>query len=311
MTNDDLAKLVDTNDEWIVTRSGIRERRFLGEGETEAGLTAEAARRALQQAGTDPSEIDLVLLCTYTSRRSCPSLSCETAHQLGLDHVPAMDLNAACSGFIYGLHVADALVRTGVHRRILLVAAEFHGQFLDFTDRKTCVLMGDGAGAAVIAPDGSGNGHGVHSTWIGADTSSTDAILIDRKEALDPSAPHARQGEHPFFQMRGREVFKFAVRIVGPTMDKALELAGWNASDIDLLVMHQANIRIIRAAADRLGLPDEKVFANIEKYGNTAAASIPLALAEAVDQGRLHRGMRVVLVGFGAGFTYGAATLTW
>jgi len=312
MTNEDFSKFLDTDDEWIASRTGIRERRVLAEGESEATLAAEAARAAMQRAGVGPGDIDFVIATTYSPTRLCPAVSSEVQALLGLGLIPAFDLNAACTGFVYAIQVADALIRTGAYRNILIVSAEAQSRYLDYTDRSTCILLGDAAGAIVMSRSTNGDAGAIHSTWLGADASGSELIVVADKQPLDPSAPMARKGgPHPLFQMNGREVFKFAVRVVGPTLDEALSRAQMTADQIDLLVMHQANVRIINAAADRLGLPPEKVFVNIGKYGNTASASIPLALTEAVESGQLRPGMRVVLVGFGAGFTYGAAVLTW
>lgn len=311
VSNHELAQIVETSDEWIVTRTGIRERRFLGNGETLAGIGAQAARKALENAHLTVGDIDFLIACTYTPERQCPSVACELHEALGLGMKPAIDINAACSGYLYAVHFANNLIRAGAHRNILIVSLEAQSKYLDFTDRTTCVLFGDGAAATVIGAVEDGARSQILATTVGADGTGKEMITHDFGGPLDTESPHARNGKYPFLRMNGREVFKFAVRIVGPALDEVLALSGVSASDVDLLIPHQANIRIINAAAERLNLPPERVMANIEKYGNTASVTIPLALADAIEQGRLKPGDHLALVAFGAGYTYGSAIVKW
>ncbi len=309
LSNDDLAHMVDTNDEWIVTRTGIRERRILSDGETVASLGAEAGKAAIENAGLKPEDIDLLIVCTYTPDRLCPSAACSVHAKLGLDTAPAFDVNAACTGFMYGLHIADNMVKAGAHRNVLVIGVEGQSRYVDYTDRATCILFGDGAGAVVVGAVEDGDDRGILCNYLATDSKGAELITLgcrarENGHIAQPQSPAIPTGE--FLNMNGREVYKFAVRAVGQALDEALKRAGMTADQVDLLVPHQANIRIIDAAAERLGMPRERVVINIEKYGNTAAASIPLSLNEAVNSGRLKPGMTVALVGFGAGLTYGA-----
>ena len=310
LSNDDLAEMVDTNDEWIVTRTGIRERRILSEDERLADFASAAGRKAIQKAGLSKDDIDLVIVSTFTPERLCPSISCEVQEQLDLGRTPAMDVNAACSGFVYGLHLAHGLISAGMHKNILLIGAEAHSRIVDFTDRSTCILFGDGASAVVVGT--ANNGSGIYGSVLGADGKGKELITVNPgEEPLDPSLSKNSATPRQLLRMQGREVFRFAVNMVGEALDEVLAASGLQPTDVDLLVPHQANIRIIQAAAKRLSLPEEKVFVNIERYGNTAAASIPIALDEAEQSGRLKKGDTVVTVGFGAGFTYGATIFKW
>lgn len=313
LTNDDLARIVDTTDEWIVTRTGIRERRLLSPGELLADYGAEAARRALDNAGVPLSEVDLILACTYTPDRLCPSLACDIHHRLGpeLGSAAAFDLNAACSGFLYGLHLADKLIATGTHRRILLIALENHSGILDFTDRSTCILFGDGASAVVLGPVEDGSDSGIYATCIGADGEGTAHIQLLHDGPMHPESPHARNDGQPYLRMNGREVFKYAARVFGAALDEVLALAGMSTDQIDFLIPHQANMRIIRAGAERIHISPERVVMNIERYGNTASVSIPLGITDLLAEGRLKKGDTLALVAFGAGYTYGAAVVKW
>lgn len=309
VTNDDLAKIVDTNDEWIFSRTGIRERRLLADGEKPSMLAKGAARDAIADAGLASTDIDCLIVCTYTADRLCPTTACVLQHELGMRHVPAFDLNAACSGFMYGIHVADAMIRAGVHRHVVVVGVEGQSRFVDWTDRTTCILFGDAAGAVVMGPVTDGSDRGFHSIHLGADGAGAEMITINYGGAAMPfDADKAKRGDY-CIKMNGREVFKFAVRGVQTALDEGLRQAGMTHDDVDILIPHQANVRIIDTAAERLKLPKERVFVNIDRYGNTAAASIPLALCEAVRHGRLKRGQTAALVGFGGGFTYGSALL--
>lgn len=294
LTNKDLEAMVETSDEWIVTRTGIRERRMSAEGETTADLACEAAKRALSASGVAAEEIDLIVVATITPDSSFPSTACILQERLGMKKAAAFDVSAACSGFIYGMANAYHFIAQGMYRYALVIGAEQLTRITDYTDRNTCILFGDGAGAVVLGP--VAEGRGFRSFELGADGSG---------------GVHLNINENGHIYMNGREVFKFAVRIMGSAAEEALRKAGMSKSDIDLLVPHQANIRIIESALERLELPREKCMVNLDRYGNVSAASIPLALAEAVETGKVSEGDCLLFVGFGGGLTWGASVLIW
>jgi len=307
LTNGDLEKMVDTSDEWISTRTGIKERRIAEEGKTTSHYAAIAARRALERAGVSPSEIELIIVATVTPDMPFPSTACLVQNLIGAPQAGAFDVSAGCSGFVYALDLATRCIESGAYERVLVIGADLLSSITDFTDRSTCVLFGDAAGAAVVGPVSSG---GVLSTYLGADGSGGEHLRVAAGEPRsNPLAPV--EGTGRYIQMEGREVFKFAVRIMPEAALVALERAGRAADEVGLFIPHQANIRIIDAAAKRLGIADDRVFVNVQKYGNTSAASIPLALDEALSEGRIQKGDLIVLVGFGAGLTWGAAALEW
>ena len=299
VSNDDLSLLVDTSDEWISSRTGIRTRRILDAGQDTSDLAAAAATGALAKAGLEPEQIDLVLVATASPDMNFPSVAAQIQGALGLKRAAAADLSAACSGFIYGLDLAAAQIQTGRAQHVLLVGADALSKLLDWTDRTTCVLFGDGAGAAVIGavPEG----YGLLGTSLGADGTGGEFLKVSSAGRADG---------RPVITMAGREVYRFAVRIQPMACRAALEAANLTIEDVDWFVPHQANVRIIDAA-DRLGLPPEKVLLNLNKYGNTSAASIPIMMAEAVADGRIKRDDVVLTLGFGAGLTWGAAVLRW
>ena len=306
LTNFDLEKMVDTSDQWIVERTGIHERRIAPEDVPASELACRAAVRALADAHTKPEELDMIICATLTGDAICPSTASFIQDKLGASNAAAFDLAAACSGFVYSSSVAAQFIRTGTYRRILVVGVEVLSKFLDWEDRNTCVLFGDGAGAAVYGP--VEDGFGILGFDLGSDGSGTGVLGIaagDRGRAL------AEGQKKNCVYMKGAEVFKFAVRTMGATMMRTLEKAGLRADDVDWLVPHQANIRIIQSAAKRLALPMEKVIINIGKYGNVPAASIPMALAEAAGEGRFRKGDIVVLAGFGAGLTWASCIMRW
>lgn len=309
VTNRDMEAIVDTSDEWIFARTGIRQRHVVSDGETTAGLGAEAARLALADAGVDASEIDLVLCATCSGDYLWPATACLIQEAIGASESGAFDLSAACSGFCYGLSVASGMIANGTVRRALVVGAESMTRHVDWTDRATCVLFGDGAGAVVMG-DGQPD-HGVISSVLKADGSRFGALLVPAGGTKTPLTHELLDSRQNCLRMNGSEVFKFAVRIMGEICLEALERAGLRAEDVDLFVPHQANIRIIDAAAQRMGLGPSRVYTNVDRYGNTGAASIPIALAEASRAGRLSDGDIVVTVGFGAGLTWGANVVRW
>jgi 3-oxoacyl-[acyl-carrier-protein] synthase-3 len=310
LSNADLERLVDTSDEWIFTRTGIRERRIAGPHETTATMGAIAAKRAIATAGLEPDDIDMILLATCTPDYQLPSTASFVKEAIGNRRAAAMDLAAACSGFVYAFATADAMVRSGMYRNILVIGAELLTRFLDFTDRSTCILFGDGAGAVVLsASDEPGGG------MVGADltTDPEGAYFIwtpSGGSASPATAQTVARGEH-YIRMEGSETYRFATRTLASTAITAIERAGLTTDDIALFVPHQANLRIIKFVAHSMGVDMDRVYVNVERYGNTSAASVPIALAEAVDSGRVQIGDNIVFVAFGAGFTSGAAVVQW
>ncbi|ALS27511.1 3-oxoacyl-ACP synthase [Paenibacillus sp. 32O-W] len=309
LTNRDLESMVETSDEWIVTRTGIRERRIASAEEATSDLAYEAAERALADAGVSAEELDLIVVATITPDMFFPSTACLLQEKLGAKQAAAFDLSAACSGFIYGLATVSSMIASGMYGRALVVGAECLSRVTDYTDRNTCILFGDGAGAVVLGrvPEG----RGFRSFELGADGAGGELLKICGGGSRLPATAESVAGRRHFIEMAGSEVFKFAVRIMGSAAEEALRKAGMDKSDIDLLVPHQANIRIIQSALNRLDLPEEKCMINLDRYGNVSAASIPIALAEAVEEGRVKEGDRIVMVGFGGGLTWGACTLVW
>ncbi|CAG7603474.1 3-oxoacyl-[acyl-carrier-protein] synthase 3 protein 1 [Paenibacillus solanacearum] len=309
LTNHELEKMVDTNDEWIVTRTGIRERRIAAPEQASSDLAYEASKIALDKAGISPEEIDLIIVATITPDMSFPSTACILQDKLGAKKAAAFDLSAACSGFIYSLANASNFIATGTYKYALVVGAECLSKITDYTDRNTCILFGDGAGAVVLGP--VAEGRGFKSFELGADGTGGPLLKVEAGGSRCPASPQSLEGKQHFIYMAGAEVFKFAVRIMGSAAEDALRKAGIDKSDVDLLVPHQANIRIIQSALQRLALSEDKCMINLHKYGNVSAASIPIALAEADEEGRLKEGDCVVLVGFGGGLTWGASVLVW
>ena len=309
LTNFDLEKMVDTTDEWIRTRTGISERRIADDNEATSDLAGKAARKALEDACLNPDEIDLIIVATLSPDMSFPSTACLVQHKLGIKNACAFDLEAACSGFIYGLSVADAFIKSSTYKIALVIGAETFSRIVDWKDKSTCVLMGDGAGAIVLRE--VVNGKGILYTYLGADGSGADLMKQPAGGSRLPATEETvKQGLH-YFKMQGNEVFKHAVRIMSASTITALKKANLSNEDVDWLIPHQANSRIIQSVAKRLCIPMEKVIVNLDKYGNTTAATIPIALDEAVKQGKIKEGDIVVLVAFGAGLTWGACVLRW
>ena len=310
VTNDDMAKIVDTSDEWIRTRTGIGERRFAGDGETTATLAARAACSALEHAGVPPEDIDLVVVATSTPDYPLfPSVSCLVQAELGLSRAGAFDLSAACSGFVYGLITATQFIATGAYERILVVGAETMSRYLNFEDRTTCVLFGDGAGAAVLtATDDPG---GLVSFVLGSDGTGKDHLIVHAGGSRCPITPSSAANGDDKIRMNGREVYRFSTSTPADALTRAAEAAGVRVDELDLVVAHQANDRILQTVARNLRVPEELFFSNVEKLGNTSAASIPLALHDAVEQGRIQPGSLVGLMGFGAGLTWATAIWRW
>ena len=309
LTNFDLEQIVDTNDEWIRTRTGIQERRIASPDEAASDLALPAARQALEKAGITAAELDLIIVATVTPDMAFPSTACIVQEQLGAKKAAAFDLMAACSGFIYGLANASNFIALGTYRYALIIGVEVLSKITDYTDRNTCVLFGDGAGAVVIGevPEG----RGFKSFEIGADGAGGPLLKVQAGGSRTPASADTLEQKQHFLYMAGAEVFKFAVRVMGSAAEEALRKAGLGKEDIDLLVPHQANIRIIQSSLHRLNVPEEKCIVNLDRYGNVGAASIPMALAEADELGRLTAGDKIVMVGFGAGLTWGASVLVW
>jgi 3-oxoacyl-[acyl-carrier-protein] synthase III len=309
LTNADLEQMVETNDEWIVTRTGIRERRLAAPEQATSDLALHASQEALRSAGLTAEDIDLIIVATITPDMFFPSTACLLQDKLGAKKAAAFDLSAACSGFIYSLATASSLITTGMYKNALVVGAECLSRITDYTDRNTCILFGDGAGAVVLGP--VEEGRGFKSFELGADGSGGELLCISGGGSRLPATAASIDEKKHFIHMAGNDVFKFAVRVMGSAAEEALRKAGIEKSDIDLLVPHQANIRIINSAINRLDLPEDKCMVNLDKYGNMSAASIPVALAEAVEQGRVNKGDTLLLVGFGGGLTWGASVLNW
>ena len=309
LTNADLEKLVDTSDEWITSRTGIKERHIVSQNESTSTMAIAAARQALERANVSPWQVDLVICCTATPDYLFPSTACLIQHEIGAENAGAFDLEAACSGFIYGISVGSQFIKTGDYNTILVVAAEALSRFIDWTDRATCVLFGDGAGAVVLEASESRNG--LLSFVLGSHGVGEDLIKLPAGGARKPATPDTIESRDHFIKMNGQEVYRFAVRIMGDSAVEALEKAGLSNEDISLFIPHQANLRIISSIADRLHLDPDKIFIDIDKYGNTSAASIPIALCEAVEAGRVKPGDNILFVAFGAGLTSAAAIVKW
>lgn len=307
LTNQELEHMVETSDEWIVTRTGIRERRIAAPEQATSDLAYEASLKAIASAGIAAEDLDLIIVATITPDTSFPSTACLLQDKLGAKKAAAFDLSAACSGFIYGLATATSLITAGMYKHVLVVGAECLSRITDYTDRNTCILFGDGAGAVVLGE--VPQGRGFRSFQLGADGAGGELLKVSGGGSRLSPEGEAAKGHH--IQMAGSEVFKFAVRIMGGAAEEALHKAGLSKEDIDLLIPHQANIRIIQSALNRLELSEEKCMVNLDKYGNVSAGSIPIALAEAVEEGRIQEGDTIVFVGFGGGLTWGASVLVW
>jgi 3-oxoacyl-[acyl-carrier-protein] synthase-3 len=310
VTNADLSRMVDTNDEWIVTRTGIRERRVAGPRDTTASMGLAAAKDALEMAGVRPHEVDLIIVATATPEHSFPATASLIQDALGAVKAGAFDLSAGCSGFMYALALGSQAVRSGAHDIIVIIGSETLSRIIDWSDRTTCVLFGDGAGAIVLRAGTSAAG-GVLATLCRSDGSGGDLLMLPGGGSKFPPSHQTIDQKLHFVKMNGREVFRFATRIMDKSAREVLDSAGLKMDDIELIIPHQANLRIIQAAARALKLPEDRFFVNLQHYGNTSSASIPIALCEAVEQGKLKPGDHCILVGFGAGLTWAAALLKW
>jgi len=305
LTNDDLAKMVDTSDEWIRTRTGIRERHIAEDGIATSDLGARAAQEALAEANLAAEELDLIIFGTITPDMYFPSAACFVQNKIGANNAAAFDVSAACCGFLYGLDLADNLIATGKYHNILVLGGEILSRITDWNDRATCVLFGDGAGAAVVQP--SDGKRGIVGNYIKSDGSLAHLLNMPGGGSLLPPSKAVEDPKSFYLQMEGREVFRYAVSCMGDAATTIMSQNGFTGDDLALFISHQANIRIIQAIAKRLNVPDEKVFINLDKYGNTSAASIPIALNEARKSGRIKSGDLVLMVAFGAGFTWASS----
>ena len=309
MTNDELATMVETSDEWIVSRTGIRERRIAGPDETTTSLSVNAARDALAVAGVDAADLDLVIVATCSPDYPLPATSVTVATALGATRAAGFDLQAACSGFLYGLATGNSFIRSGMYRNVLVIGVEILSRFLNWKDRNTCVLFGDGAGAVLL--QASEQPGGLIGFNLFSDGTGYEGIIVPAGGSVCPASPQTSADGLHFIQMAGREVYKYATRQLADSALAALRDAGIGVGEVDQFVFHQANLRIIENVERQLDIPPEKVYVNIEKYGNTSAASVPMALVEAVAAGQIKPGDRVLMVAFGAGYTAGAAVLEW
>ncbi|MBL8064288.1 MAG: ketoacyl-ACP synthase III [Chthonomonadaceae bacterium] len=310
LTNEDLERLVDTSDEWIVQRTGIKERRITSPGEAASTLGIVAAQEALEESGTKPEDIQLVICGTVTGDYQFPSTSCLIQEAIGAKKAGAFDVGAACAGFIYALDVAGSMVESGRYETVLVIGVDVLTKFVDWKDRATCVLFGDGAGAVVLKGQ-TGTDRGLVKSLLLSDGSGAKHIHCQMGGSMFPAGSKEAEGDARRVYMNGSEVYRFAVNAMGDACCKVLEAAGMEPGDVDLFVPHQANLRIIQSAQKRLGLDDERVFINVQHYGNTSGGSIPLGLYEAQKQGRLKKGDLVLTVGFGAGLVWGANLIRW
>lgn len=309
LTNKDLEKMVETSDEWIVERTGIRERRIAESNVATSDLAALAAEKALLNAGITADEIDLIIVATVTPDMLFPSTACLVQDKIKASKAAAFDLAAGCSGFVYGLVTGSQFIQTGLYKKILVIGAETLSKILDWSDRNTCVLFGDGAGAVVLGEVPAG--YGILGVDLGADGSGGDVLKVPAGGSRIPATEVTVSERLHFLQMSGSDVFKFAIKVMGEAAVKALDNAGLSNSDVDCLIPHQANNRIIQSAAKRLKLPMEKVMVNVDKYGNTSAASIPIAMDEALQNNKINKDDILVLVGFGAGLTWASCVIKW
>lgn len=304
LSNADLEKMVDTSDEWISVRTGMKERRLAAEGEYTSNMAAAAARAAIADAGLSAPDIEVIIVATISPDMMFPATACLVQNEIGASHAFCFDLEAACSGFIYAMETARGLLASGLYKNALVIGAEKMSSIVDWEDRATCVLFGDGAGAVVL--QAGGEGRGIISSYTCSDGSLGDLLMMEAGGSRKPASRETVDQRLHYLKMGGNAVFKHAVRCMMDAGERALEKAGLTIADVDMVIPHQANIRIISAIAEKIGVSMDKVFVNLDKYGNTTAATIPLALDEAIKTGRVKKGNLVLFVSFGAGFTWGA-----
>ncbi|GAB4276656.1 MAG: beta-ketoacyl-ACP synthase III [Candidatus Rifleibacteriota bacterium] len=310
VTNDDLAKIVDTSDEWIRTRTGIVERRQIPDGDSLFNLSLPAAKQALENAGLKPEDIDLIIFSTFTPDYQVPASACLIQNALGCTRAGAFDLQAACTGFVYGSSIACQYIATGTYNYVMVIGGDVTTRILDFNDRNSCVLFGDGVGAAIYGPSDNDT-DGVFDNLLGAIGSGAEYIMIKNGGSMHRPTVEAIQNREHYLTIHGKEVFKFSTKIVGDMIDEVLTRNNLTLDEVALIIPHQANIRIIESAAKRFNCPMDKFYVNIHKYGNTVAATIPIAIHEALVEGRIKQGDIVLLVGFGGGLTYGLLPIRW
>jgi len=309
LTNADLEKLVDTNDEWIVQRTGIRERRVVSNGESTVTLALQAAQKALENAKISADDLDLIIVATLTPELITPSTACLLQEKLGIKrHIGAFDMGAACSGFVYSIATAAQFIQTGAYKNILVVGAETLTRIVDYTDRGTCILFGDGAGAVVLSATEDST-RGIQAFELGADGMDGEMLYVPAGGSRLPASAETILNRQHYLKMNGREIYKFAVHQMTNSLKKAMEACNLTAADVKLVVPHQVNQRIIDSATEKMGFPKDKVFVNIDRYGNTSAASVPLALDEALRAGACGPGDWIIMVAFGAGLTWASATV--
>ncbi|KXK31788.1 MAG: 3-oxoacyl-(acyl carrier protein) synthase III [Candidatus Brocadia sinica] len=309
LTNYDLEKMVDTSDDWIIQRTGIRERRIVENGQITSDLATQASLRAMEDAGVSPKDLDMIITSTITPDHIFPSTSCYIQQKIGASRASAFDILAACAGFIYAMSIGQSFVNSGAMETVLVVGAECLSKITDYTDRSTCVLFGDGAGAVIIQK--SSTKHEILSTSLAADGSQADILIMPGGGAKNPASLASVQQRNHYIQFKGKEVFKLAINNITNLIIETVTKNGLGLEDIDLIIPHQSNLRIIEATMEKLGLPMEKAFVNIDKYGNTSSASIPIAIDEARKEGRLSKGDIVMLVAFGGGLTWGSSVIRW
>ena len=308
VTNQDLERMVDTSDEWITTRTGIKERRVVSNGQVTSDLGARASQMALERSGLDPKEVELIIVATITPDMPFPATSCIIQDKIGAKKAACFDVSAACSGFVHGMTVAKQFIETGTYRNALVVGAETLSTIINWKDRSTCVLFGDGAGAAVLAPVKEG---GILTTYLGSAGEYGELLMVPGGGARFPTSEQTLHEDLHYMKMNGSEVFKLAVRIMTESVEKVLKECELTVEDIACLIPHQANMRIIQAVCERLHFPIEKVFLNLDRYGNMSSASTATALCEAVEEGRIKKGDFIVLVAFGGGIVWGSSAIRW
>lgn len=309
LTNDDLSEMVDTSDEWIQARTGMRERRIAREDEATSDMAAVAATRALESAGVEAADVDLIIVATCTPDMIFPNTACAVQELIGARNAFCFDLSAACSGFLYGVETARGMITSGIYETVLVIGAEKMSSITDWEDRSTCILFGDGAGAVVLQR--GSDGHGIMSSAMGSDGALGELLKLPAGGSRMPASASTVEERLHFTKMGGNKVFKHAVVCMSDAGQKALELAGMSIEDVDWVIPHQANMRIINAIADRAGVPEDKLCVNLDRVGNISGASVPVMLDEAVRDGRIKRGDAILFVVFGAGFTWGAMVLQW
>jgi len=308
LSNADLEKMVDTSDEWITTRTGIKERHLVSKQEAASDLAIKAAREALEDARLSPGDLELIIVATITPDMHFPSVACLLQNAFSAKKATCFDISAACAGFVYAIVVAQQFIAAGTYKNALVVGTEVLSAITDWQDRNTCVLFGDGAGAAVLAPVNSG---GILSVYLGSDGTQKDLLMLPAGGSRYPPTHETIDKRMHYIKMRGNELFKLAVKIMADTAQEALKQAGLKCSDVKLIIPHQANMRILMALAKKLGLPPNKIYLNIEKYGNMSSASTAVALCEAVKEGRIKKGDTILLDAFGAGLVWGACVIKW